>query len=56
VIEPALNAHLSALKAFEPAEDLKEKFEKEIELVNNVLKVEEERAQNIEDCSDYPEE
>jgi len=56
VIEPALNAHLSALKAFEPAEDLKEKFEKEIELVNKVLKVEEERAQNIEDPSDYPKE
>lgn len=57
MIEPALKAHLEALRAFKPSENAKqENYDKEIELVTKVLKVEEERAQNIEDPPMYPNE
>jgi len=53
VLEPALNAHLSALKAFDNA-DRKAQVDREIEVVTKVLKVEEERAQNIDDPANFP--
>jgi len=55
VVQPALTAHLEALKAFDNA-DRKSQVDKEIETVTNVLKVEEERAQNVEDPVNFPDE